>query len=112
MVAERDAVLALDKVATHLKYFSAKQDVVLIKNLTAAAQQRWERVGMRVAERSRQLDQGHREGKMFRDSWQVCLSDWLSLAVYLSICVLVCVCTCLFVYLSVCVLVCFWQDVP
>lgn len=31
--AHREAMLHLDKKGTHLKYFSQKQDVILIKNL-------------------------------------------------------------------------------
>jgi len=68
---ERGVLSALDKLATQLKYSSQKQDVVLIKNLLASVQHRWDRVGLRVAERSRQLDQGYREARMFHDSWEV-----------------------------------------
>ena len=62
---------SLDKLATQLKYSCQKQDVAAIKGLVGATQQRWERVGLRVAERSRQLDSGYKEAKMFLDSWQV-----------------------------------------
>ncbi|KAI8432884.1 hypothetical protein MSG28_013810 [Choristoneura fumiferana] len=40
----RETMLQLDKKGTHLKYFSQKQDVILIKNLLVSVQHRWERV--------------------------------------------------------------------
>nr|NVI78289.1 short stop [Cucujiformia] len=39
----REIMLQLDKKGTHLKYFSQKQDVILIKNLLISVQHRWER---------------------------------------------------------------------
>nr|MBE5727246.1 short stop [Cucujiformia] len=41
--AHREIMLQLDKKGTHLKYFSQKQDVILIKNLLISVQHRWER---------------------------------------------------------------------
>ncbi|OTF75531.1 hypothetical protein BLA29_015243, partial [Euroglyphus maynei] len=38
----RETMLNLDKKGTHLKYFSQKQDVILIKNLLSSVQLRWE----------------------------------------------------------------------
>lgn len=66
----------LDKITTELKYSSQKQDVTLIKNLRANVQHRWEAIGVKVAERSRHLDQAYREAKMFKDSWQVIQEKW------------------------------------
>src|SRR5699024_4065846 len=40
----RETMLNLDKKGTHLKYFSQKQDVILIKNLLSSVQHRWEKV--------------------------------------------------------------------
>nr|NVI78264.1 short stop [Cucujiformia] len=40
--AHREIMLQLDKKGTHLKYFSQKQDVILIKNLLISVQHRWE----------------------------------------------------------------------
>nr|MBE5727233.1 short stop [Cucujiformia] len=40
--AHRETMLKLDKKGTHLKYFSQKQDVILIKNLLISVQHRWE----------------------------------------------------------------------
>nr|NVI78370.1 short stop [Cucujiformia] len=43
VAAHREIMLQLDKKGTHLKYFSQKQDVILIKNLLISVQHRWER---------------------------------------------------------------------
>jgi hypothetical protein len=56
----RETMLALDKKGTHLKYFSQKQDVILIKNLLISVQHRWERVVSKSAERTRALDHGYK----------------------------------------------------
>ena len=59
----RDDMLALDKAGTHLKYFSQKQDVILIKNLLVSTQHRWEKIVSRAAERTRALERGAKEAK-------------------------------------------------
>ena len=74
--AQREVMLSLDKKGTHLKYFSQKQDVILIKNLLVSVQHRWERVLSRVADRTRQLDHAFKEAKEFHDSWHE-LYSWL-----------------------------------
>ncbi|XP_050294621.1 microtubule-actin cross-linking factor 1 isoform X22 [Anthonomus grandis grandis] len=74
--AHREIMLALDKKGTHLKYFSQKQDVILIKNLLISVQHRWERVASKSAERTRALDLGYKEAKEFHDSWAG-LMNWL-----------------------------------
>lgn len=74
--AHREVMLALDKKGTHLKYFSQKQDVILIKNLLISVQHRWERVASKSAERTRALDLGYKEAKEFHDSWSG-LMNWL-----------------------------------
>ena len=56
-------MIKLDKTGTHLKYFSQKQDVVLIKNLLSSVQQRWEKIVSRSAERTRHLERGYKEAK-------------------------------------------------
>ncbi len=63
ITAHREHVVALDKTGTHLKYFSQKQDVILIKNLLISTQHRWEKVVSRSAERTRHLDHGYKEAK-------------------------------------------------
>ncbi|KAK7099742.1 hypothetical protein V1264_022800 [Littorina saxatilis] len=66
----REAMVALDKMGTHLKYFSQKQDVVLIKNLLSSVQHRWEKIVSRSAERTRHLERGYKEAKQFQDTWK------------------------------------------
>ena len=48
--SQRETMLSLDKKGTHLKYFSQKQDVILIKNLLVSIQHRWEKVDIKPAE--------------------------------------------------------------
>ncbi|XP_055907401.1 dystonin isoform X24 [Eupeodes corollae] len=72
----REAMLLLDKKGTHLKYFSQKQDVILIKNLLVSVQHRWERVVSKAAERTRALDHGYKEAREFNDAWSGML-QWL-----------------------------------
>jgi len=72
----RETMLNLDKKGTHLKYFSQKQDVILIKNLLISVQHRWERVVSKSAERTRALDHGYKEAREFHDSWSGLIS-WL-----------------------------------
>ncbi|RWS15093.1 microtubule-actin cross-linking factor 1-like isoform X28, partial [Dinothrombium tinctorium] len=77
VTTHRETLLNLDKKGTHLKYFSQKQDVILIKNLLISVQHRWERLVSKTAERSRQLDHGYKEAKEFHDSWSDLMS-WLT----------------------------------
>lgn len=72
----RETMLNLDKKGTHLKYFSQKQDVILIKNLLVSVQHRWERVVSKSAERTRALDHGYKEAREFHDSWSS-MMNWL-----------------------------------
>merc|ERR1711971_965807 len=65
-----------DKKGTHLKYFSQKQDVILIKNLLVSVQHRWEKVVSKSAERTRALDYGYKEAKEFHDAWDF-MMGWL-----------------------------------
>ncbi|EFX86426.1 hypothetical protein DAPPUDRAFT_313136 [Daphnia pulex] len=76
IAAQREVMLSLDKKGTHLKYFSQKQDVILIKNLLISVQHRWERVLSRAAERTRALDHAYKEAKEYHDSWHE-LYSWL-----------------------------------
>ncbi|CAK9830262.1 DST [Anthophora retusa] len=72
----RETMLNLDKKGTHLKYFSQKQDVILIKNLLISVQHRWERVVSKSAERTRALDHGYKEAREFHDAWSN-MMNWL-----------------------------------
>lgn len=74
--SHRETMLNLDKKGTHLKYFSQKQDVILIKNLLISVQHRWERVASKSAERTRALDLGYKEAREFHESWST-LITWL-----------------------------------
>jgi hypothetical protein len=76
IAAQREVMLSLDKKGTHLKYFSQKQDVILIKNLLISVQHRWERVLSRAAERTRALDHAYKDAKEYHDSWHE-LYSWL-----------------------------------
>lgn len=76
VAVHREAMLLLDKKGTHLKYFSQKQDVILIKNLLVSVQHRWERVVAKAAERTRSLDHGYKEAREFHEAWQSLLG-WL-----------------------------------
>ncbi|XP_048001317.1 microtubule-actin cross-linking factor 1-like [Leguminivora glycinivorella] len=77
VATHRETMLHLDKKGTHLKYFSQKQDVILIKNLLVSVQHRWERVVAKCAERTRALDHGVKEAKEFSDMWNN-LMNWLN----------------------------------
>lgn len=66
MNSHRDHIIELDKTGTHLKYFSQKQDVVLIKNLLLSVQGRWEKLVQRSVERGRQLDDARKRAKQVR----------------------------------------------
>ena len=77
--SQRETMLSLDKKGTHLKYFSQKQDVILIKNLLVSVQHRWEKVVSKSAERTRALDYGYKEAKEFHENWEF-LCGWLDKA--------------------------------
>uniref|UniRef100_A0A8C8S7S6 Dystonin n=1 Tax=Pelusios castaneus TaxID=367368 RepID=A0A8C8S7S6_9SAUR len=74
--SHRDQIIELDKIGTHLKYFSQKQDVVLIKNLLISVQSRWEKVVQRLVERGRALDDARKRSKQFHEAWNK-LMAWL-----------------------------------
>lgn len=61
--SHREHIIELDKTGTHLKYFSQKQDVVLIKNLLLSVQGRWEKLVQRSVERGRLLDDARKRAK-------------------------------------------------
>ncbi|XP_077018258.1 dystonin isoform X21 [Tamandua tetradactyla] len=74
--SHREQIIELDKTGTHLKYFSQKQDVVLIKNLLISIQSRWEKVVQRLVERGRSLDEARKRAKQFHEAWSK-LMEWL-----------------------------------
>lgn len=61
--SHREHIIELDKTGTHLKYFSQKKDVVLIKNLLLSVQSRWEKLVQRSVERGRVLDDARKRAK-------------------------------------------------
>uniref|UniRef100_A0A8C7AIH5 Dystonin n=1 Tax=Neovison vison TaxID=452646 RepID=A0A8C7AIH5_NEOVI len=73
--SHREQIIELDKTGTHLKYFSQKQDVVLIKNLLISVQSRWEKVVQRLVERG-SLDEARKRAKQFHEAWSK-LMEWL-----------------------------------
>ncbi|XP_041419112.1 dystonin isoform X12 [Xenopus laevis] len=74
--SHRDQIMELDKTGTHLKYFSQKQDVVIIKNLLISVQSRWENVVQRSLERGRTLDDARKRSKQFHEAFDK-LMEWL-----------------------------------
>lgn len=61
--SHREHIIELDKAGTHLKYFSQKKDVVLIKNLLLSVQGRWEKLVQKSVERGRLLDDARKRTK-------------------------------------------------
>ncbi|XP_073080554.1 dystonin-like isoform X1 [Manis javanica] len=74
--SHRGQIIELDRTGTHLKYFSQKQDVVLIKNLLISVQSRWEKMVQRLVERGRSLDDAKKRAKQFHEAWSK-LMEWL-----------------------------------
>ncbi len=73
----RSEMIALDTLGYQLKYFSQKQDVILIKNVLISVQNRWEKIVSRSAERTRDLERGYKDSKAFTDNYTTLL-DWLN----------------------------------
>uniref|UniRef100_A0A3Q2DDV9 Dystonin n=1 Tax=Cyprinodon variegatus TaxID=28743 RepID=A0A3Q2DDV9_CYPVA len=74
--SHREHIIELDKTGTHLKYFSQKKDVVLIKNLLLSVQSRWEKLVQRSVERGRVLDDARKRAKQFHETFNK-LMEWL-----------------------------------
>ncbi|CAF0875804.1 unnamed protein product, partial [Brachionus calyciflorus] len=72
----RDDMIDLDKIGNHLKYYSQRQDAILIKNLLISIQNRWEKIVGKSSNRTRDLERGYQEAKMFYDEWKDLL-EWL-----------------------------------
>ena len=53
----------LQERAALLKYFSQKQDLILIRNLVVNVEQRWQKLLSKVAQRSRRLQNCYQEAK-------------------------------------------------
>lgn len=73
---QREHILELDRLGTYLKYYSQKQDAILIKNLLISIQNRWEKIVSKSSNRTRDLERGYQEVKAFYDQWNN-LNEWL-----------------------------------
>lgn len=82
--SHRDHIIELDQTGTHLKYFSQKQDVVLIKNLLLSVQGRWEKLVQRSVERGRHLDDARKRAKQVLKQalFHCCLAFFIILGVF------------------------------
>lgn len=56
----------MDRIGTQLKYFSQKKDVIVIKNMLVNVQNRYQRVGTRCNEKTRELEAGLKLAKQVR----------------------------------------------
>ncbi|XP_077965714.1 microtubule-actin cross-linking factor 1-like isoform X2 [Styela clava] len=77
--SHRDILLELENAGSRLKYFSQKQDGILIKNLLLSVHARWDKVTSKTSERSYVLNECHKKAKQFYDSRDK-LCDWLEAA--------------------------------
>lgn len=59
----REILLNLDKVGSHLKYFSQKQDGILIKNLLLSLHGRWDKVTSRTSELSHVINDAYKKAQ-------------------------------------------------
>ena len=64
--SQREVVMAVEKLGSRLRYFSQKQDAILIKNLLASVHHRWEKIVSRSAERTRHLERGYKKALLVR----------------------------------------------
>ncbi|RNA25514.1 microtubule-actin cross-linking factor isoforms 1 2 3 5-like [Brachionus plicatilis] len=76
--SQREHLLELDRLATHLKYHSQKQDAILIKNLLISVQNRWQRIVSKSSNRTRDLERGYQQVIAFYDQWNK-FNEWLDL---------------------------------
>ncbi|PIK37942.1 putative microtubule-actin cross-linking factor 1 isoform X5 [Apostichopus japonicus] len=76
VAGKREDVDKLDRLGTQLKYFSQKKDVIVIKNMLVNVQNRYQRVGSRCNEKTRELESGMKLAKQFDEQYRN-LFDWL-----------------------------------
>lgn len=69
--SHREPVALLEKQRLEHKFVGQKQDMILMRNLTASLAKRWEKVHSKSLDRSHQIDVGCKEAKMFNDGWKV-----------------------------------------
>ena len=59
----KEHLIDLDKLGTHLKFVSPKNDSVFIRNSLATAQTRWQKILTRTTERTKELQKAFQEAK-------------------------------------------------
>ncbi|CAF3599478.1 unnamed protein product [Adineta steineri] len=59
----KEHLIDLDKLATHLKFVSPKNDSIYIRNSLTAAQTRWQKVLTRTTERTKELQKAFHDAK-------------------------------------------------
>lgn len=67
----REPIALLGNQLAKQKFTGRKQDMTLMRNLTANLAKRWEKVHSKSLERAHQIDIGLKEAKMFNDEWNV-----------------------------------------
>lgn len=63
----KEHLIDLDKLGTHLKFVSPKNDSVFIRNSLAAVQARWQKILTRTTERTKELQKAFHEAKKVDD---------------------------------------------
>ncbi|ESO03758.1 hypothetical protein HELRODRAFT_79805 [Helobdella robusta] len=72
----RNVIHDLETIQSQLKNSGSRQDQTLLKNLTANQNRRWEKLRTKCSDRTRQLENGLKEARIFYDAWKS-LHDWL-----------------------------------
>lgn len=73
---QRENILELNRIGTHLKYYCQKQDSILIKNLMVSVQNRWDKIVSKSSNRTRDLERGYQDVKIFNVEWNK-INEWL-----------------------------------
>ncbi|XP_078486580.1 microtubule-actin cross-linking factor 1 isoform X3 [Ciona intestinalis] len=73
---KREEFLELDKLGSHLKYFSQKQDGILIKNLLLSVHAKWDKLMSATSARSSAVNELYKKSIQFHDGLEK-LSDWI-----------------------------------
>lgn len=59
----KEHLIDLDKLATHLKFVSPKNDSIYIRNSLIAVHSRWQKILARTTERTKELQKAFQESK-------------------------------------------------
>lgn len=76
MDSHHEDIQSLEKKGSDLRYFSQKQDGIIIKNHLTSMKHRWDSIHAKLNERKNALDQALKESKAFYDGW-TSLTNWL-----------------------------------